>query len=127
MGWTRSPAQDPPKPLYHAVCPGNERGTDNPFGLPPAASPCPICLYKAESVYRPVDPVPRVPPGRVVPMACRCTIYLGQGRQRSWRFCVNLSVASSLVSWPPAFLSVEVSARRLLTLRMPWAPQGDQT
>ena len=119
MGWTRNPAEDPPRPLYHAVCPGNERGTDNPFGLPPAASPRPICRCRAESIYRPVDPVPRVPPGRVVPMACRCTIYLVQGRQRSWRFWVNLSVASSLVSCPAALRSVVVSARRLLTLRMP--------
>lgn len=39
---------------------------------------------------------------------------------------MNATVASSSEIWPDALALLDVSAMRLLTLRMPEAPQGDQ-
>jgi hypothetical protein len=133
----RSPSTMPSAPetkeeptILLAPHPPPPRARSVPQGRRASGPPDPLTRRCGETAFcRPVDSVPRVPPGRVVvPMASGCTIYfLGQGRQRSWRFWVNLRVASSLVSWPLAWESVVVRARRLLTLRMPWAPHGDQT
>lgn len=46
--------------------------------------------------------------------------------QATWSCWVKATVASSLESSPDAFASLEVSEMRLLMLRMPLLPQGDQ-